>query len=292
RVDNDYRQSQWGDWYMFGNDGRIATQVYQWAGTYYYFDPLTYLRVDNDYRQSQWGDWYMFGNDGRIISGFYNWQGSLYFFDPSTYLRLTNAYFNGNGYWNDWSAHWADYNGIVHSVTYFSQFRPVWAGWGCAGAALTMLLSIHNIWPGVGNVISGIPQGGNGGQIGNPYSGAGFSRVIQPGALAAYGRRWYGGVSDSTGATIAQIANAVLSGHPVIYYGYSPYDAGGARNHCKVIYGYNRNNGLFHVYDPCYGNGGWGAYSEGRTAYDRGYNAWISWGQLASEYAGQAVSIY
>ncbi|MCC4370880.1 KxYKxGKxW signal peptide domain-containing protein, partial [Limosilactobacillus reuteri] len=59
RVDNDYRQSQWGDWYMFGNDGRIATQVYQWAGTYYYFDPLTYLRVDNDYRQSQWGDWYM-----------------------------------------------------------------------------------------------------------------------------------------------------------------------------------------------------------------------------------------
>ncbi|MCD7121002.1 C39 family peptidase, partial [Limosilactobacillus agrestis] len=271
---------------------RIATQVYQWAGTYYYFDPLTYLRVDNNYRQSQWGDWYMFGNDGRIISGFYNWQGSLYFFDPSTYLRLTNAYFNGNGYWNDWSAHWADYNGIVHSVTYFSQFRPVWAGWGCAGAALTMLLSIHNIWPGVGNVISGIPQGGNGGQIGNPYSGVGFSRVIQPGALAAYGRRWYGGVSDSTGATIAQIANAVLSGHPVIYYGYSPYDAGGARNHCKVIYGYNRNNGLFHVYDPCYGNGGWGAYSEGRTAYDRGYNAWISWGQLASEYAGQAVSIY
>uniref|UniRef100_UPI00226F1C65 C39 family peptidase n=1 Tax=Limosilactobacillus reuteri TaxID=1598 RepID=UPI00226F1C65 len=292
RVDNNYVQSQWGDWYLFGNDGRILTKVQQWAGTYYYFDPVTYLRVDNDYRQSQWGDWYMFGPDGRIISGFINWNGSLYFFDPTTYLKLTNTYFNGNGYWNNWDTYWADNNGIVHGVHYFSQFTPVWAGWGCAGAALTMLLSIHNIWPGVGNVIAGIPQGGNGGQIGNPYNGAGFRRVVQPGALAAYGRRWYGEIADCTGASISQIVNTVLSGHPVLYYGYSPYDTGGTRNHCKIIYGYNRNNGYFHVYDPCYGNGGWGAYSEGRTAYDRGYNAWINWGQLASEYAGQAVSIY
>ncbi|MCC4515753.1 KxYKxGKxW signal peptide domain-containing protein, partial [Limosilactobacillus reuteri] len=46
RVDNNYVQSQWGDWYLFGNDGRILTKVQQWAGTYYYFDPVTYLRVD------------------------------------------------------------------------------------------------------------------------------------------------------------------------------------------------------------------------------------------------------
>ena len=292
RVDNDYRQSQWGDWYLFGNDGRIQTGVQSWAGTYYYFDPLTYLRVDNDYRQSQWGDWYMFGGDGRIVSGFVNWYGSLYFFNPTTYLKLTNTYFNGNGYWNNWDTYWADNNGVVHGVHYFSQFTPVWAGWGCAGASLTMLLSIHNIWPGIGTVIAGTPQGGNGGQIGNPYNGAGFSRVIQPNALAAYGRRWYGGVSDSSGATISQIVNTVLNGHPVLYYGYSPYDAGGVRNHCKIILGYNRNNGLFHVYDPCYGNGGWGAYSEGRSAYDRGWNSWITWNQLASEYAGQALTIY
>ena len=292
RVDNDYRQSQWGDWYLFGNDGRIQTKVQQWAGTYYYFDPSTYLRVDNDYRQSQWGDWYMLGGDGRIVSGFVNWYGSLYFFNPTTYLKLTNTYFNGNGYWNNWDTYWADNNGVVHGVHYFSQFTPVWAGWGCAGASLTMLLSIHNIWPGIGTVIAGTPQGGNGGQIGNPYNGAGFSRVIQPNALAAYGRRWYGGVSDSSGATISQIVSTVLNGHPVLYYGYSPYDAGGVRNHCKIILGYNRNNGLFHVYDPCYGNGGWGAYSEGRSAYDRGWNSWITWNQLASEYAGQALTIY
>ncbi len=49
-------KSQWGDWYLFGNDGKIQTGVQKWAGTYYYFDPTTYLRVDNDYRQSQWGN--------------------------------------------------------------------------------------------------------------------------------------------------------------------------------------------------------------------------------------------
>ena len=279
------------NWYLTDN-GVVLSGVQKWADTYYDFDPNTYLRVDNDYRQSQWGNWYMFGGDGRIVSGFLNWYGSLYFFDPTTYLKLTNTYFNGNGYWNNWDTYWADNNGVVHGVRYFSQFTPVWAGWGCAGAALTMLLSIRNIWPGVGNVIAGIPQGGNGGQIGNQYNGAGFSRVIQPNALAAYGRRWYGAVTDSSGATINQIANSVLNGHPVLYYGYSPYDAGGVRNHCKIILGYNRNNGMFHVYDPCYGNGGWGANSEGHTAYDRGWNAWISWGQLANEYGGQAITIY
>ena len=98
RVDNDYRQSQWGDWYLFGNDGRIQTGVQQWAGTYYYFDPNTYLRVDNDYRQSQWGDWYMFGPDGRIVSGVWNWYGKTYYFDPRTYLKVTNAWADGEYY--------------------------------------------------------------------------------------------------------------------------------------------------------------------------------------------------
>ena len=98
RVDNDYRQSQWGDWYLFGNDGRIQSGVQQWAGTYYYFDPVTYLRVDNDYRQSQWGDWYMFGSDGRIVSGVWNWYGKTYYFDPRTYLKVTNAWADGEYY--------------------------------------------------------------------------------------------------------------------------------------------------------------------------------------------------
>ena len=81
---------------MFGHDGRIVTKVYQWAGTYYYFDPNTYLRVDNDYRQSQWGDWYMFGPDGRIVTGLKEWYGSYYYFDPTTYLKVTNKWIDNN----------------------------------------------------------------------------------------------------------------------------------------------------------------------------------------------------
>lgn len=95
RVDNNYVQSQWGDWYLFGNDGQILSKVQQWAGTYYYFDPVTYLRVDNDYRQSQWGDWYMFGPDGRIQTGARRWAGSVYYFDPVTYLRVDNGWREG-----------------------------------------------------------------------------------------------------------------------------------------------------------------------------------------------------
>ena len=100
RVDNDYRQAQWGDWYLFGNDGRILTGVQQWAGTYYYFDPTTYLRVDNDYRQSQWGLWYMFGPDGQIATKVYQWAGTYYYFDSTTYLRVDNDYRQSQ--WGDW----------------------------------------------------------------------------------------------------------------------------------------------------------------------------------------------
>ena len=100
RVDNDYVQSQWGDWYLFGNDGRILTGVQKWAGSYYYFDPVTYLKVTNDYRQSQWGDWYLFGNDGRILTGVQKWAGSYYYFDPVTYLKVTNDYRQSQ--WGDW----------------------------------------------------------------------------------------------------------------------------------------------------------------------------------------------
>ena len=100
KVTNDYRQSQWGDWYLFGNDGRILTGVQKWAGSYYYFDPVTYLKVTNDYRQSQWGSWYLFGNDGRILTGVQKWAGSYYYFDPVTYLKVTNDYRQSQ--WGDW----------------------------------------------------------------------------------------------------------------------------------------------------------------------------------------------
>lgn len=112
RVDNNYVQSQWGDWYLFGNDGRILTGVQQWAGSYYYFDPTTYLRVDNDYRQAQWGDWYLFGNDGRILSGLQNWKGQTYYFDPSTFKKVVNSDVTVNG-----TKYHLDNDGIAKAVS-------------------------------------------------------------------------------------------------------------------------------------------------------------------------------
>ena len=40
------------NWY-FVKDGIAQSGVQQWAGSYYYFDPVTYLRVDNRYVQSK-----------------------------------------------------------------------------------------------------------------------------------------------------------------------------------------------------------------------------------------------
>ncbi|WP_225418583.1 glycoside hydrolase family protein, partial [Loigolactobacillus iwatensis] len=77
-------------YYLFKN-GVPQSGVQSWAGTYYYFDPKTYLRVDNAYVQSQWGDWYMFGSDGKIVTSWYTWNGATYYFDPKTYLKVTGT---------------------------------------------------------------------------------------------------------------------------------------------------------------------------------------------------------
>ena len=285
RVDNDYRQSQWGDWYLFGNDGRIQTGVQSWAGTYYYFDPLTYLRVDNDYRQSQWGDWYMFGGDGRIISGYHNWQGTLYYFDPQTYLVVKNAFFNANGSWGDWDVHYADNNGRIHSLTYFSQFTPIYAPEGCAATSLAMLLSIKNNWPSLRYLYNTIPQ------YGGVYSTNNFRGIIPINSFANYAHQFDAGIRNVTGSSLAQLSNIVLSGHPVLYYGWSSYETvWTGRNHAKVIIG--ARNGLYHVIDPCYYSRGQGAYTMGRNAYDWGADSWQPWGNIASEYSDSAIALY
>ena len=112
RIENNYAKSQWGSYYLSGNDGRIQTGVQKWAGSYYYFDPNTYLRVDNDYRQSQWGDWYLFGNDGRILSGLQQWAGSYYYFDPSTFKKVINQDVTVNG-----TKYHLDNNGVAKAVS-------------------------------------------------------------------------------------------------------------------------------------------------------------------------------
>lgn len=101
RVDNDYRQAQWGMWYMFGQDGRIVTGAYHYMGGLYYFDPSTYLRVDNTYVSVlPDGRGYLLGADGRALTGVQKWCGSYYYFDPTTYLRVDNDYRQSQ--WGNW----------------------------------------------------------------------------------------------------------------------------------------------------------------------------------------------
>lgn len=109
-VKNKYVKSQWGNYYFFGADGKIGTDVVRMNGTYYYFDHKTYLMHKNTYDKSRWGTWYMFGGDGKVFSGYKYWYGQLYYFKPGTYEKATNqyAYENGNRYW-------ADKNGVVTS---------------------------------------------------------------------------------------------------------------------------------------------------------------------------------
>ena len=142
---------------MFGDNGQIATKVTPWAGTYYYFDPLTYLRVDNSYVQSQWGDWYMFGNDGRIVSGLTEWYGATYYFDPSTYLKVTNTVENINGYYY----YFGDSGRLVSWAQYPSDLT--------ADAKATLAIQTASQFLGQGYV-----QGGN-----NPQTGFDCSGLVQ-----------------------------------------------------------------------------------------------------------------
>lgn len=101
RVDNAYVQSQWGLWYMFGNDGRIITGLYNWQGSTYYFDPSTYLRVDNSYVATESdGRGVLLGSNGQALTGIQQWMSSYYYFDPVTHLRVDNNYVQSQ--WGLW----------------------------------------------------------------------------------------------------------------------------------------------------------------------------------------------
>ena len=298
RLDNGF-YNNWGHTYYFGQGGvRLDDGFYNnWGHTYYFQKDGS--RLDNGF-YNNWGHTYYFGSDGaRWDNRWYNNWGHKYYFGQGGVLA-TNTFFNTLGVGGDYDAHWADGSGIVSDVHYFSQYTPVFAPWGCAGASLAMLLSIKNVYPNLYDLIHNEPnvygsrnQGWNGGQSGDVTTGAGFNRVIQPNALSSYGQKFYGGVRDISYANLSKIAQVVQSGHPVLYYGWSAYDAGGNRNHCKIILGYNAHNNTFHVYDPLYGyKGRWTAHSTGGNAYDLGNNAWVPAWHIQGEMNGQALSIY
>lgn len=291
--------NNWGHTYYFGKDGaRYNDQFYSNWGNMYYFGKDGIRYTDQFY--NNWGNTYYFDKNGvRYTNQWYSNWGHKYFFGDGG-VRATNVYFNALGAGGDYDTHWADQNGVVSDVHYFSQYTPVFAPWGCAGASLAMLLSIKNVYPDLKDLIYNEPnvtgsrnQGWEGGQSGSVVSGFGFDHVVQSNALSRYGQMFYSGVRDISNTSLSNIANLVKSGHPVIYYGWSAYDAGGAHNHCKVILGYNAQNNTFHVYDPLYGyKNRWTANSTGHNAYDLGNVAWVNASHIQGEMNGQAISIY
>ncbi|MGM0240979.1 C39 family peptidase [Enterococcus sp. AZ103] len=183
---------------------------------------------------------------------------------------------------------------FIAEVPYVSQYVPVKAPWGCASAALSMILGSKGINADPKTMQNNLPMypANPDGQKGDVYTGQGFGWVIKPNALATYGQTFGGNTVDISGESTTQIINRVLSGQPVLYYGFSSYqvDSDTNRNHCKVIAGYQ--DGKFLVYDPLYYSADDGAGSGGKNMkYDNGARAWITVGQYNAEKDGRAITI-
>ena len=277
RLDNGF-YNNWGHTYYFGNDGaRLDNGFYNnWGHTYYFGNDGA--RWDNCF-YNNWGHTYYFGNDGarwdnRFMS---NW-GHMYYFGNDGAL-VTNQFVQHGG-----QTYYALSNGVLNAPRYFSQFTPIYAPEGCAVASLAMLLSIKNEYFNLADAYNNLPQ------YGGVYNTGAFRGIISPEALTNYAHKWDSNVRNITGSSLEDISRLIWAGHPVLYYGMSSFERAGQRNHAKVIVG--ENNGYFHIYDPCYWNQGQRAHTAGGNAYDWGADSWQSWGAVASEYIGKAITIY
>ena len=86
-------------WYLVDN-GVVQSGIQEWAGSYYYFDPASYLRDDNAWANA-WGNKYYFGSDGRAVTGVQKIDGTYYYFTPGTYY-LANKKDYIQSQWGDW----------------------------------------------------------------------------------------------------------------------------------------------------------------------------------------------
>lgn len=189
---------------------------------------------------------------------------------------------------------------VIEKTPYVSQYVPVKAPWGCAGASMAMLLGSQGqkiTTKFLQTVQNNLPmQPTKGGQKGNVYTGVGFGYVISPGALAKYARTFKKGKKviniSSKKLSLNDIKLYVQGGSPVLFYGYSSYQKAGDyhRNHCKVITGYKK--GKFLVYDPLYYSQFAGAGSGGKNMkYDHGAVAWVSKSSIHGEFDHKAITI-
>lgn len=180
---------------------------------------------------------------------------------------------------------------------YTSQYFPVFAPWGCASSSLSRLMKYDGSFKKVPGgrserakltyMQNHLPRNKRtGGQDGNPYTGAGFTRVIQSYRLTQYAHQLGDQrIRDISGVSLNNIKKLVLNGHPVLYYGYSSYDAAGYRNHCKVIMGYSAKRNKFLVHDPLYQAKRFYRGGGGRNSYDLGPIAWVSYSHINREFS-------
>ncbi|KRL95234.1 dextransucrase [Limosilactobacillus equigenerosi DSM 18793 = JCM 14505] len=89
------------NWYLVDN-GQAQNQIQSWAGSFWYFDPNTYLLSQKRQLVSEWGNQYVVGEDGRIQSGVQQVNGQIYDMDSNTYTfskrRAYDKANNGNWY--------------------------------------------------------------------------------------------------------------------------------------------------------------------------------------------------
>ena len=283
-------QGQGYNWYLI-DDGVVKSGVQKWAGTYYYFDPVTYLRVDNNYVQSQWGDWYMFGPDGRIATRVYKWAGTYYYFDPVTYLRVDNNYVQSQ--WGDWYMFgpdgriatrvykWAGTYYYFDPVTYLrvdnNYVQSQWGDWYMFGPDGRIETGAHR-WMGSVyyfdpvtylRVDNGWREGLYFGADGRLVNG-GFSTGIINWFLQREGRLTYSmygsrigadGTADCSGSMTAALWSVGASGK------------GGFVYSTETLHGYLLNNGYYLAY-------------EGDGPVDLHYGDIIIWGRRGYSYGG------
>lgn len=232
-------------------------------------------------------NWNKVANSGHYFHWTFNVNGERNIGRHGMYYRLytkPNKYY---GFINSHAVVKTNKNVYLKQVPYVSQYRPVYAPWGCAEASLAMMIRStghHVSMPYIFRHTPMVPA--RGGQRGSVYTGAGFGHVITAAALTRYAHHWTKRIHDISGASTNQIKMYVQSGHPVLFYGYSSYQlpADHNRNHCKVITAYR--NGEFRVYDPLYFSKYDGAYTQGRNPmFDRGAVSWYSMKRFNYEYA-------
>lgn len=268
-----------GSTYLTDENGQmVKDHFYSQDGKMHYFG--TDGREYKDKFYFNWGKTYYFGSDGgRLDNRLYQNWGHSYWFTGDGSL-LTNGYVFIQPY-----DYYATSDGVLHTPQWFSQFTPIFATEGCSVASSAILLSTKNIYFNMMEAYRNVPQ------YGGVFSGRNFRGIVPINDLANFLHRYDPTVKNISGSSLSDIASIVAQGHPVLYYGYSSYERTFARHdHAKVIIG--EQNGNFLVLDPCYNHPWDGPYTGGGNYYDTGAYAWRSWGSVASEYGGSAITIY